>query len=153
MATVADHLPRAPRDTGFVVYRYKGKTKKGREQERHHQFFRADIAAPPFLQAKLGSTHIVEPLRFEDFDEAAFQCLPVDGIPKKLPVHLVAAEEEELQADAEKCTSAEDPKTGMNEEEPVAPKCLVHDEDGAPGDKNTGVSSAMLLHWRGSQRA
>eukprot|EP00965_Chrysotila_dentata_P140495 4644865-Pleurochrysis_carterae.AAC.1 len=35
----------------------------------------------------------------------------------------------------------------MNEEEPVSPKCLVHDEDGALRGKNTGVSSAMLLHW------
>eukprot|EP00965_Chrysotila_dentata_P010876 353722-Pleurochrysis_carterae.AAC.2 len=101
----------------------------GSVERQNNQFFRAGIHAPPFLlQAKLGSKYILQPLH--------------------LPVHLVTAEEEELQADAEKGTNAEDPKTGINEEEPVAQNCLVHDEDGAPRDKNTGVSSAiMLLDW------
>lgn len=101
LGTVAAQLPRAPKDTGIILYLPKGTRKDGtayrelvrvrraaieehlRFFARHHQLYREGIPNPHSSSA--ADRWLVAPFTEAMIDEAALKSLPVDGVPEGIP--------------------------------------------------------------------
>ena len=107
LSTVAAQLPRAPKDTGIMVYKSEGVTKHGKAYSEllrvrrdavkeyleffaeHHELYREGIVDPnnPAVQ-------LVPKFTKADIDKAVLDSLPKDGVPDDIREHILEAHED-----------------------------------------------------------
>ena len=160
LGTVAAQLPRAPKDSGIVVYAVEGTTKSGqafrdvvnvrrhaieehlRFFAQHHDLYKYGIDDPR------GGPHLVSPFTEADIDAKAVTALPQNGIPAGIkhlapPTRNLGADEELPPARRprrEEGSSSEG--DGESEDEGNAKPSLDESEL-----RNRPVPEPLLVHW------
>lgn len=179
LSVVAAQLPRAPKDTGIIVYCVEGVTKQGdayrqllrvrrdaveaylRFFARHHKLYVDGIVDPSNPGA-----YLVEPFREEHIDEAMLKSLPDDDVPegvveRKLKAHeacgadanVLAPAEEEKEETAEE--DKEEDAEETDEEECGGPSVAAAKRAPVPPQERDlyrrPIPESLLVRWVGDR--
>jgi hypothetical protein len=166
LATVAQQLPRAPKDTGIIVYVVRGQSKDGKAYHdlvrirkkavedhltffaTHHQLYIEGIINPDCHDPASPDYYRVKPFSISDIDQATLGRLPDDGVPNDDELEIrVLKEHEACGADdtapprLDACSDCSGGDT--DDDEPPPPRRTLEERE----LRNRVVVERVLAQW------